>query len=88
MGILWTIFIGFVVGVVARFFHPGRDAMGFVVTTLLGIGGALVATWIGQALGWYAPGQPAGFIGATVGAILLLVIYGRLRSRPGTSPAA
>jgi len=87
MGILWTILIGFIVGVLARFFHPGQDAMGFILTTLLGIGGALVATWIGQALGWYAPGQPAGFIGATVGAVVLLAIYGRMRSRSGSSPA-
>jgi len=79
MGILWTILIGFIVGVVARFLHPGQDAMGFILTTVLGIGGALVATWIGQALGWYAPGQPAGFIGAIVGAIILLVIYDRVR---------
>ena len=79
MGILWTILIGFIVGVVARFLHPGQDAMGFVLTTVLGIGGALIATWIGQAVGWYAPGQPASFIGAIVGAIVLLVIYDRVR---------
>jgi len=87
MGILWTIVIGFLVGVVARFLHPGQDAMGFILTTLLGIGGALLATWVGQGLGWYAPGQPAGFIGAIVGAVVLLAIYGRLR-RSGGAPAA
>lgn len=88
MGILWTILIGFIVGVVARFVHPGQDAMGFILTTVLGIGGALVATWIGQALGWYAPGQATGFIGATIGAIILLVIYDRVRSSSGSPPAA
>lgn len=87
MSILWTIVIGFLVGVVARFLHPGQDAMGFILTTLLGIGGALLATWVGQALGWYAPGQPAGFIGAIVGAVVLLAIFGRLR-RSGPTPAA
>jgi uncharacterized membrane protein YeaQ/YmgE (transglycosylase-associated protein family) len=87
MGILWTIVIGFIVGLLARFLHPGNDPMGFVLTTLLGIGGALLASWLGQALGWYAPGQPAGLIGAVVGAVVLLAIYGRLR-RSDSSPAA
>jgi uncharacterized membrane protein YeaQ/YmgE (transglycosylase-associated protein family) len=88
MGILWTILIGFVVGLVARFLHPGEDGMGFILTTLLGIVGALVATWAGQALGWYAPGQAAGFIGATVGAVVLLALYSRLRGRSGAAPTA
>ena len=78
MGLIWTIIVGFVVGVVAKFVHPGRDNMGFVMTTLLGIGGAFVATFLGQAIGWYQAGQGAGFIGATLGAILILVIYGRV----------
>jgi uncharacterized membrane protein YeaQ/YmgE (transglycosylase-associated protein family) len=88
MGILWTILIGFVVGLVARFLHPGDNAMGFILTTLLGIGGALIATWIGQALGWYAPGEATGFIGATIGAVVLLAIYERFRGRSGAAPAA
>jgi len=87
MGILWTIVIGFIVGLLARFLHPGNDPMGFILTTLLGIGGALLASWLGQALGWYAPGQPAGLIGAVVGAVVLLAIYGRLR-RSDSAPAA
>jgi uncharacterized membrane protein YeaQ/YmgE (transglycosylase-associated protein family) len=80
MGLVWMIIIGFVIGVLAKFLHPGRDNMGFVVTVLIGIGGSLVATFLGQALGLYAPGQPAGFVGAVIGAILILAIYGRLRS--------
>lgn len=87
MGILWTIVIGFIVGLLARFLHPGNDPMGFILTTLLGIGGALLASWLGQALGWYAPGQPAGLIGAVVGAVVLLAIYGRLR-RSDSAPTA
>ncbi len=87
MGILWTIVIGFIVGLLARFLHPGNDPMGFILTTLLGIGGALLASWLGQALGWYAPGQPAGLIGAVVGAVVLLAIYGRLR-RSDSAPVA
>lgn len=77
MGLIWTIIIGFVVGVVAKFVHPGRDNMGFALTTLLGIGGAFVATYLGQAIGWYQAGQGAGFIGGTLGAILILIVYGR-----------
>ena len=86
MGFIWTIIIGFVIGVLAKFLHPGRDNMGFIMTTLIGIGGSLLATFIGQALGLYAAGQPAGFIGAVIGAIILLVIYGRVVK--GSAPAA
>jgi uncharacterized membrane protein YeaQ/YmgE (transglycosylase-associated protein family) len=82
MGIVWTIIIGLVVGVVAKFIHPGRESLGIVMTALLGIGGSLVAAFLGQAVGWYQPGEPAGFIGAVVGAIVLLFIYGRLRGQP------
>jgi uncharacterized membrane protein YeaQ/YmgE (transglycosylase-associated protein family) len=81
MGLLWTIIIGFVVGVLAKFLHPGRDNMGFIMTTLLGIAGAFVATFIGQATGMYEAGQGAGFIGATIGAILILFVYGRFAAR-------
>lgn len=84
MGLIWTIIVGFVVGVVAKFIHPGRDNMGFILTTVLGIGGAFVATYLGQAIGWYQAGQGAGFIGALVGAILILWIYGRFKQQ---SPA-
>ena len=81
MGIIWTIVVGFVAGVIAKFLHPGRENMGFILTTILGIAGALVATFIGKAVGWYEPGQGAGFIGAVVGAILLLVIYGAVAKK-------
>jgi len=81
MHIIWAIIVGFVVGVVAKFIHPGREGMGFIITTLLGIGGSIFATFIGQALGLYQAGSAAGFIGAVIGAIILLVIYGALRNR-------
>ena len=75
MGFLWTIIIGFIAGIIAKFLTPGRDPGGFIITTLLGIGGAVVATWLGQAVGWYRAGEGAGLIGAVVGAIIVLVIY-------------
>ena len=81
MGLIWTIIVGFIVGVLAKFLHPGKESMGFVMTTVLGVGGALLASFIGKAIGWYEPGQGAGFIGATVGAILLLVIYGMVAKK-------
>ena len=80
MGILWTILVGFVIGVIAKFIHPGKDNMGFVMTILLGIGGSFLAGVIGQFFGWYHAGEGAGFIASVVAAILLLVIYGKLRS--------
>ncbi len=73
--IVWTILIGFVAGVVAKLISPGGGPGGFFITAALGIAGAIVATYLGQAVGWYAPGQPAHFIGAVVGAIVLLAIY-------------
>ena len=82
MGILWTIIIGFVAGVVAKFIMPGdNEPRGFILTTILGIVGAFVATYLGQALGWYRADQGAGFIGAVVGAIIVLAIYGLLAGR-------
>ncbi|MBP2313921.1 GlsB/YeaQ/YmgE family stress response membrane protein [Azospirillum soli] len=75
MGILWTIIIGFLAGIVAKFLMPGRDPGGFIITTLLGIAGAFVATYLGEAVGWYRAGEGAGFIGAIVGAIIILAIY-------------
>ena len=84
MQLLWTIIIGFVVGLVARALMPGRDAMGFIFTTLLGVVGALIAQFLGQAMGLYAPGEPAGFIGAVIGAMILLFI-GRALSRRGAA---
>lgn len=75
MHILWTLLIGFFAGLVAKLIMPGRDPGGFIITTVLGIVGAFVATYIGQAIGWYQAGEGAGFIGAVVGAIILLAIY-------------
>jgi uncharacterized membrane protein YeaQ/YmgE (transglycosylase-associated protein family) len=77
--IIWTIVIGFVAGIIARLLSPGpNNPAGFILTTLLGIAGAFVATWIGQAIGWYRAGQGAGLIGATVGALIVLFIWNRL----------
>jgi uncharacterized membrane protein YeaQ/YmgE (transglycosylase-associated protein family) len=75
LGFIWAIIIGFIVGLIAKFLMPGRDPGGFIVTTLLGIAGALVATWLGRSLGWYHGGQGAGFIGAIVGAVIILFVY-------------
>lgn len=79
MGIISAIVIGFVVGLVAKMLTPGRDPSGFIITTAIGIAGSLVATYGGQAMGWYAPGAPAGFVGSVIGAIILLLIYHALR---------
>ena len=82
MGILWTIIIGFVAGVIAKFLMPGdNEPSGFILTTVLGIVGAFVATFLGQAIGWYGPNEGAGLIGAVVGAIVVLVIYGFIAGR-------
>ena len=82
MGIIWTIIIGFLAGVIAKFIMPGpNEPSGFILTTILGIVGAFVATFLGQALGWYGPGEGAGLIGAVVGAIIVLLIYGMVASR-------
>jgi uncharacterized membrane protein YeaQ/YmgE (transglycosylase-associated protein family) len=75
MGIIWTLIIGLVAGAVAKLLMPGRDPGGFIITMLLGVAGAFVATWLGQAIGWYRAGEGAGFIGAVVGAVILLIIY-------------
>ncbi|HMV00541.1 MAG TPA: GlsB/YeaQ/YmgE family stress response membrane protein [Rhodocyclaceae bacterium] len=80
MGIVWTIVLGFVIGVVAKLLHPGKENMGFIVTVLLGIAGSFMAGMIGQFLGWYHAGEGAGFIASVIAAIILLVVYGRLRS--------
>jgi uncharacterized membrane protein YeaQ/YmgE (transglycosylase-associated protein family) len=79
MGILWIIIIGFIAGVIARFLSSGPNKpSGFILTTVLGIVGAFVATFIGQAVGWYRPDQGAGFVAATLGAIIVLFIWNRL----------
>jgi uncharacterized membrane protein YeaQ/YmgE (transglycosylase-associated protein family) len=85
MSILWTIIIGFVAGVIAKFIMPGdNEPSGFILTAILGIVGAFVATYLGQALGWYGPGQGAGLIGAVLGTIIVLVIYGIVARRRST----
>lgn len=82
MGILGAIIIGFIVGVIAKLVTPGDPKpRGFILTTVLGIVGALVATWLGQAIGWYQPGEGAGFIGALVGAVIVLLAWRQL-ARP------
>ncbi|WP_075217825.1 GlsB/YeaQ/YmgE family stress response membrane protein [Mongoliimonas terrestris] len=82
MSIIWTIIIGFVAGVIAKFIMPGdNEPKGFILTTILGIIGAFVATFLGRALGWYGPDDGAGFIGAIVGAIIVLVIWGMISGR-------
>ncbi len=81
MGIIWTILIGFVAGVVAKFLHPGKENLGIVMTALLGIAGSMIATFGGQALGLYRAGQGAGFIGAVIGAVVILFVYMRITRR-------
>ena len=84
MGIIGTLVIGLVAGIVAKLLMPGKDPGGFIITILLGIAGAFVATYLGQAIGWYQAGEGAGFIGAVVGAIILLIIYRLVRRRSAT----
>ena len=82
MSILWTIIIGFLAGVIAKFIMAGdNEPSGFILTTILGIIGAFVATYLGQALGWYGPGEGAGLIGAVVGAVIVLFVYGMVAGR-------
>jgi uncharacterized membrane protein YeaQ/YmgE (transglycosylase-associated protein family) len=86
MGIIWTIIIGFIAGVLAKLIAPGpNEPSGFILTTILGIVGAFVATFLGQALGWYEAGEGAGLIGATVGAIIVLLVWGALAGRRSTT---
>ena len=82
MSILWTIIIGFLAGVLAKFLTPGpNEPSGFILTTILGIVGAVVASYLGQALGWYGPGEGAGLIGAVVGAVVVLLVWGAMSSK-------
>ena len=80
-GLLVTIIVGFIVGVIAKLIMPGKENMGFIVTTLLGIAGSVIATYAGQAIGWYEAGEGAGWIGSIVGAFVLLWIYQKFKSR-------
>lgn len=82
MGIIWTIVIGFVAGVIAKFIMPGdNEPSGFIMTTILGVVGAFVASFLGQSLGWYGPNDGAGLIGAVIGALIVLAAYAALRRR-------
>jgi uncharacterized membrane protein YeaQ/YmgE (transglycosylase-associated protein family) len=81
MGIIWTIVLGFVIGVLAKLLHPGKENMGFIATVLLGIGGSFLAGAMGQYLGWYRAGEGAGFIASVIVAILLLWLYGKVRAQ-------
>jgi uncharacterized membrane protein YeaQ/YmgE (transglycosylase-associated protein family) len=81
MGILGAIIIGFITGIIAKLITPGDPKpRGFILTTVLGIVGALLATWLGQAIGWYQAGEPAGFFGAIVGSVIILLIWRQLAS--------
>jgi uncharacterized membrane protein YeaQ/YmgE (transglycosylase-associated protein family) len=79
---LWVILIGLIIGALAKLIMPGKDPGGFIVTILIGIGGSIIGTWVGRALGWYQEGQSAGFLMSLIGAIILLGIYHLLRRRP------
>jgi len=81
MHIVWTILIGFVAGLIAKAITPGKDPSGFFVTAAIGIAGSIAATYIGHFLGWYEAGQSAGFIGAVIGSVVLLLIYHIVRSK-------
>jgi uncharacterized membrane protein YeaQ/YmgE (transglycosylase-associated protein family) len=81
MNIVWTILLGLAAGIIAKFIYPGKENMGWIMTTLLGIAGSFVATYLGQWLKIYQPGQTAGFIGAIVGALILLFVYGLIKKK-------
>jgi len=81
--LLWTIIIGGIIGAVAKLLMPGKDPGGFIITILLGIAGSFLASYLGQAIGWYQEGQPAGFIASVIGAIFLLAIY-RVFKKPAS----
>ena len=85
LGLLLTILVGFIVGVIAKLIMPGKENMGFIITTLLGIAGSIVASYAGQAVGWYEAGQGAGWIGSIVGAFVLLWIYQKFQTRSATA---
>jgi uncharacterized membrane protein YeaQ/YmgE (transglycosylase-associated protein family) len=81
MGIIWTIVLGFVIGVIAKLLIPGKQNMGFIMTVILGIAGSFLAGVIGQYIGWYKAGEGAGFIASVIVAIILVVIYGKIKGR-------
>ncbi len=84
MGLIGTLFVGLIVGAIARFLMPGDQKMGWIMTMLVGVGGSLVAGYFGQVLGWYHAGQGAGWIASVVGAVVLLFAVGKLRGGPSS----
>lgn len=81
MGLIVTLIVGLIVGAIARFVLPGEQKMGWILTCLLGVAGSFVASYVGQAMGWYAAGQPAGWIASVLGAVVLLVVVGMLKGK-------
>lgn len=81
MNIIWTVLLGLAAGIIAKFIYPGKENMGWIMTTLLGIAGSVVATYLGKMVGIYQPGEAAGFLGAIVGALILLFIYGFIKKK-------
>ncbi|MCJ8146891.1 MULTISPECIES: GlsB/YeaQ/YmgE family stress response membrane protein [Acinetobacter] len=81
LSLIWAIIVGFIAGLIARALHPGDDKAGFIVTTLLGIGGSLLATYGGRMLGWYSANEAAGFIVSVIGAVIVLAIYNLVRKK-------
>jgi uncharacterized membrane protein YeaQ/YmgE (transglycosylase-associated protein family) len=86
MGLIWSLFIGLIVGALARFIMPGKQNMGWILTMVLGVVGAVVATFLGRSMGWYQEGETAGFIASILGALLLLWIYGLVAKKKATVP--
>lgn len=81
MGLIWTIIVGFIIGVIAKVIYPGKENLGLVMTTILGIGGSVVAGYVGQMFGWYHAGEKAGLIASVFFACLILYLYGKFKSR-------
>ena len=81
MNIIWMLLIGLLIGVVAKFLTPGRDPGGCLLTIVLGIAGSFLASYLGQKMGWYLPGEPAGFFAAVLGAILILLLFRLISGR-------
>ncbi|MFL9988495.1 GlsB/YeaQ/YmgE family stress response membrane protein [Paraburkholderia sediminicola] len=81
LSFIGTVIVGLVIGLIARAVKPGDDSMGLIMTIILGIAGSLIAGYVGRALGWYQPGQAAGWVASVIGAIVLLIIYGLVRRR-------
>lgn len=84
MSFIGTLIVGLIVGLIARALKPGDDKLGFIMTSLLGVAGSFLASYGGTALGWYKPGEPAGWIASIVGAVLLLIVYGFVKSKSST----